>query len=807
MTVSPDEVPVTPDTKFPETTGVQPTNGTNGAINGTNGSSNGTNGLPAIKADNWKSAADFLRRPSTPDSPDPSDGSTPESGQTRRSPSCRYSFNLETIHRLRAASLASSSDADSPTRRKESLARRWMRSFIQTDPRKQIEEFFRKGDERGPLGYLRREGLIPRGQVSSFFTVWRPTSLDAIRMMMEGRATGKGLNVKGKSAKCGVLSGFVPFLQISEEKHKALIGTSPKSARIRVFFGSSSCRQQALEALQPILSDMMNTAEPAEALVAEHNSGRITLNDEDFEEALLDMRFSMDDPQIHLIDGIPEAYGVDIPERLFAEAFIVRQDISHEKDWETGRASEPAFMDLNFHATREGQLPKAVIWQYDHLRPLNPRGLLVAYEEERVRPVASDLDAFLIGTSGMGFEALPEDQIEMLRWLINHVEGVLSEPQPHGWTKRWLDVLKAESKIGFHPVIPKYGYGDPTSTSVMMKAVEGLNMTGAVRHGAECFNFYFPQELDHEYLIVWEGFKNLPWRYLNEPGLREFLSERISDGFSFPLNPKWILCDAGWRKVFEELLASEGAKEALDAWYPPNSGVRERLEEISKIYPEGFKPILKEGEEFVEMDQDLADFELKRYQTLQRARRKLKVILMFRSLSFSSSEPAKKPVTTEDDDESEDSPTVLLPPRTRTWFEELVEHFSCTHRESCFHPQSSGSIQLQSFEVVDQPSAPVDQPSAPVDQPSAPDSQPTSELTSVWWTWSWPELWSEAYIQSSWLLSSWRVKGMLPPEERRGVIINEALIAMLPRPLCELSRSIKKRMLSLLGTVISQNTL
>ena len=50
--------------------------------------------------------------------------------------------------------------------------------------------------------------------------MWRPTSLDAIRMLMLGKATGKGLNVKGKSAKQGRLSGFVPFVQISEERHK-----------------------------------------------------------------------------------------------------------------------------------------------------------------------------------------------------------------------------------------------------------------------------------------------------------------------------------------------------------------------------------------------------------------------------------------------------------------------------------------------------------------------------------------------------------------------------------------------------------
>ena len=53
--------------------------------------------------------------------------------------------------------------------------------------------------------------------------------------------------------------------------------------------------------------------------------------------------------------------------------------IEPEDGWETGRPSEPAFMDLNLHATRDDKyVPKAVVWQYDARRPLNPRGLLVA---------------------------------------------------------------------------------------------------------------------------------------------------------------------------------------------------------------------------------------------------------------------------------------------------------------------------------------------------------------------------------------------------------------------------------------------
>ena len=36
---------------------------------------------------------------------------------------------------------------------------------------------------------------------ANVFTVWRPTSDEAIKNMMLGIATGKGLDIKGKSAK------------------------------------------------------------------------------------------------------------------------------------------------------------------------------------------------------------------------------------------------------------------------------------------------------------------------------------------------------------------------------------------------------------------------------------------------------------------------------------------------------------------------------------------------------------------------------------------------------------------------------
>ena len=49
---------------------------------------------------------------------------------------------------------------------------------------------------------------------------------------------------------------------------------------------------------------------------------------------------------------------------------------------------------------------------------------------------------------------------------------------------------------GFHPTIPEFGFGDPTSVRLTEAVVHTTVACGAVRHGAESFNYYFPQELD-----------------------------------------------------------------------------------------------------------------------------------------------------------------------------------------------------------------------------------------------------------------------------------------------------------------------
>ncbi len=40
------------------------------------------------------------------------------------------------------------------------------------------------------------------------------------------------------------------------------------------------------------------------------------------------------------------------------------------------------------------------------------------------------------------------------------------------WTRRWLEVLKREAEKGFHPTLPEYGFGDPSSYRVIESAVQ-----------------------------------------------------------------------------------------------------------------------------------------------------------------------------------------------------------------------------------------------------------------------------------------------------------------------------------------------
>jgi hypothetical protein len=106
-------------------------------------------------------------------------------------------------------------------------------------------------------------------------------------------------------------------------------------------------------------------------------------------------------------------------------------------------------------------------------------------------------------------------------------------PSSETWTMLWLEGLKQEYDNGFHCTFPKYGFADPTSYSIVAHAVTRLVGHGSVRHGAECFNYYFPQELDDEFLVVTNAQPNGSWVKYSRDDLFKFLSKKIDDGFMF----------------------------------------------------------------------------------------------------------------------------------------------------------------------------------------------------------------------------------------------------------------------------------
>jgi hypothetical protein len=376
---------------------------------------------------------------------------------------------------------------------------------------------------------------------------------------------GKGLNIKGKSAKRGRQQGLVPFLQISYEEHKDQVAGSPPEARSRIFFNSEDVRERMLREFEPLL-------DPDNGL---HITG---------------------DRVIFYIDQYPGTYGLDLPEVILRHVFIDEANISFRAGWETGRSSEPAFMEMNFVSLRGTSEPRVVLIQADLDDPKNPHGLLMAYAEETVKPVVSDFDTFLVGSRNMHYKEMPREQVEIAYWALKHTHKILQSPANRSWTSRWLDVIKQAKNEGFCAKTPPLGFGDDTACRLIKEVMDATHESGAVRHGAECFNYYFPQELDNEYLIVWDGFQNgegfhegeKPWEYADEDDLRDFLFNRIQEGFLFPLNPIWIVRDVGWYELYEEIKDTENGADFLNKVFLDDVGIKEKIEQIHTEFPEGF---------------------------------------------------------------------------------------------------------------------------------------------------------------------------------------------------------------------------
>ena len=143
-----------------------------------------------------------------------------------------------------------------------------------------------------------------------------------------------------------------------------------------------------------------------------------------------------------------------------------------------------------------------------------------------------------------------------------------------------------------------------------------------------------PQDLDEEFLVLSD--KGIgasgTYVYLSVEELQDFLCKKVEHGYAFPLNPKWILCDKGWKKVYTLMLESNDAtvKNAMNCWYPPDSGIRERIEAIHKRHPNGFVTV--SNEHIIHQGtyaMDIARLTLKRSIVLRRAKRKFQTIFIW----------------------------------------------------------------------------------------------------------------------------------------------------------------------------------
>eukprot|EP00930_Biecheleria_cincta_P039633 TRINITY_DN27228_c0_g1_i1.p1 TRINITY_DN27228_c0_g1~~TRINITY_DN27228_c0_g1_i1.p1 ORF type:complete len:448 (-),score=71.62 TRINITY_DN27228_c0_g1_i1:555-1898(-) len=399
--------------------------------------------------------------------------------------------------------------------------RRFRQNLLeQTDPRRIISLFFGPGDTRGPLGSVCLDDFDDPADnpddaaKTRWFAVFRPCSVDSITKMRSSKSTGKGLNVKGKSAKKGHLSGLVPFLQISKNEHVKQVCTPPHDSRIHVYYSNEETRAGAFIVLQRACDTLKHEYAQAVSQKRRWDEDPSSFSNEEEADMFRDLNKRMEDPKILEINMFhPDFFGLDVPELALREAYLVQQDITPLPGWETGRESEPAFQDMNLLALRVASSPKPVLIQHDKDRPLNPWGLVMAYSEEQVLPVVSDFDPFLFGSVGMTFASITKEHEELMLWCLARAREVLQEGST-SWTSAWLQILKREGDKGFHPEIPKYGFGDDTSCAIVEHLVASTSFCGAVRHGAECFNWYFPQELDDEFLVIWEGFDDATGKVL-----------------------------------------------------------------------------------------------------------------------------------------------------------------------------------------------------------------------------------------------------------------------------------------------------
>ena len=267
----------------------------------------------------------------------------------------------------------------------------WILSFYHLDPRYQILKFFnlvakegadniaQDSDEEDDVSYHNNTNsnqnnnpfmnrpsaarirpstaqlLASIFDATSILTVWRPCSNDAMRKMMEGTGVGKGLDIKGKSAKKGLLSAYVPFLQIHQEEHKKEIQPIPKNADMRIYYKTIQQRdyvydylyqygQDRAAAADSILGNTGNTR----SSVASTSSTTSTSPLNTRSSYIFHFRMKKIDKYSH-----SNWFGVEAPQRLFWNATVKPASIERPPTLKTGRPSTPGFQDANMKTLKQ----------------------------------------------------------------------------------------------------------------------------------------------------------------------------------------------------------------------------------------------------------------------------------------------------------------------------------------------------------------------------------------------------------------------------------------------------------------------
>eukprot|EP00592_Proboscia_alata_P006518 CAMPEP_0194356026 /NCGR_PEP_ID=MMETSP0174-20130528/3836_1 /TAXON_ID=216777 /ORGANISM="Proboscia alata, Strain PI-D3" /LENGTH=965 /DNA_ID=CAMNT_0039125529 /DNA_START=599 /DNA_END=3496 /DNA_ORIENTATION=+ len=257
---------------------------------------------------------------------------------------------------------------------------------------------------------------------------------------------------------------------------------------------------------------------------------------------------------------------------------------------DTGRPSTYSWQISNLKSlcnNNDDPKRRVVLWsQPDPCNPLGmcPYNLLMAYEENsRVVPVVSDFDCFLVGTKRIPITALSKSQVEMMKMCVTRCEDILDRKETGSFGNQWDETGGK---------LPGIGWGDRKTKKLMSSAIEYLEQRdGCVRHAAECFNFVKPSDMDTEFLIIFEmGVKRkIRWQLTNENELVSFLSHQVNKGYTFPLNPKWVICDTLlWKPLYDKLMMSKepNVEESQKVWYP--KPVRAMIKRIHKKHEFGF---------------------------------------------------------------------------------------------------------------------------------------------------------------------------------------------------------------------------